>query len=77
MKEVGFLLNVNSSGVLVCDDEYAAMEKIREWILTPQGDIHGMPAWGNQFFLFRHLPSDSMLEVQIELHIVTKLPRIN
>lgn len=74
MREIDFLLDVNSLGVVVHEGADAAMEAIKEWILTPMGDIFGMPAWGNQFYLFRHYPANETLEMQIEAHIITKLP---
>jgi hypothetical protein len=74
MKEVDFLLDVNSLGVISHKDGDALMNNIREWVLTPVGDVYGMPSWGNQFHLFRHYPANEILEMQIEAHIVTKLP---
>jgi len=74
MKEIDFLLEVNSLGVITYDDEQAAINNIREWVLTPMNDIYGMPSWGNQFHLFRHYPANVILEMQIEAHIVIKLP---
>lgn len=74
MREIDFLLNVNSLGVVVFEDGEAAMNDIREWILTPVGDIYGMPWWGNSLYMFRHYPANELLEIQIESHIATKLP---
>lgn len=74
MQGIDFLLEANSLGVIVHEDDDVALNNIKEWILTPVNDIYGMPYWGNEFHLFRHYPADEILELQLEAHIVTKLP---
>jgi hypothetical protein len=74
MQDIDFLLKANSLGVIVHENDDVALNNIKEWILTPVNDIYGMPYWGNEFHLFRHNPADETLELQLEAHIVTKLP---
>lgn len=75
MNEIDYNLDVETDGVIAHKDSEAIRNDIAEWIATPQGEIHGMPSWGNLFANYRHHPQGSVLEVALESHIVTKLPK--
>jgi hypothetical protein len=50
-------------------------ERIQEWMETPVGTLMDNPSWGNSLNVFKFMPQSVDLEVMLESHIVSKLPR--
>lgn len=73
--EIDYLMALDESGVVVLEDDDAAINNVREWMDTPVGSIYGLPAWGNRFAAFKHQPPTEAVEIAIENMVVTELPR--
>ena len=73
--ELDFMLSFDPSGVIVKDGANAEIERLREWLFTPESTRFGNPAWGNDIGSYRHEPMSTNTARAIENSILLKLPR--
>ncbi|QUM78801.1 hypothetical protein HWV00_21245 (plasmid) [Moritella sp. 24] len=70
--EIDHLLKLDA-GSLVTHDLEQAKEKVNWWLVTPQGERWGDPAWGHRLVMFKHDAPGVSMEVGIEAHIFNKM----
>lgn len=73
--ELDHFLEVNESGLQEHVDSAALNNRIAEWMATPEGTVADNPAWGHNLRPFWHDPESTLLVLQLEMAIVSKLPR--
>lgn len=76
LEELDRLMSVDpDQGVSLYHEDRAMMERILEWLETPEGTVADLPAWGHILAPFKHEPVGENLAVIIEMAIIEKLPR--
>lgn len=64
-----------ADGQLVTYELRQIEEKVKWWLITPQGERWGFPSWGHKLIMFKHDPPSTSTEIAMESHIFEKLPR--
>lgn len=75
IEELNHLMDTDSAGIALYQDNDALSDRLAEWCETPEGTIADLPGWGNRFAYMKHQPPGIDLEIMAEMDIVEKLPR--
>ncbi|CAH0543058.1 hypothetical protein [Vibrio marisflavi] len=74
-QEINYKLKATADGVETHDDVVSVIARVAEWLDTPEGEVWGSPAWGNNLAQFRHEPQSDTVAAAMENVIANKLPK--
>lgn len=72
--ELHHLMNTSPTGIKKVSGAYGMVDRIEEWLQTPQGTLIDMPSWGHNLKPFQHEPPGESLNVMLEMAIANKMP---
>lgn len=75
IEEFHHLLEAAPYGLKRMSDESALVDRMEEWLRTPQGTLIDDPGWGHNLTPFRHEPPGITLDVMLEISIMRKMSR--